>query len=1040
MFKETRNKIHFPEIEEKILKFWEDKNTFKKSLNLRKDKDEFVFYDGPPFATGLPHYGHLLAGTLKDIIPRYQTMKGKYVERRFGWDCHGLPVEYEMEKELNISGKREIEEYGIDRFNEACRSIVLRYTAEWEKTVKRMGRWVDFENDYKTMDTSYMETIWWVFKQLWDKELVYEGYKVLPYCPRCATPLSNFETNQGYKEVKDPAITVRFKIKDKDNIYILAWTTTPWTLPSNLALAVGNDIEYVKVKDNDEYYILAKERLSAYYRSEEEYEIVQTFKGRELLGLKYEPLFPYFKEKEKEGAYRVISGEFVTTEDGTGIVHIAPAFGEDDYNVCKQNNIPLVSPVDAEGKFTEEVPEYQGMFVKDADKLIIQRLKEERKLIKREQYVHNYPHCWRCDTPLIYKTISTWFVKIDPIKQNMIDNNKQINWVPSHIKEGRFGKWLENARDWAISRNRYWGATIPIWKCSCGEKIAVGSIEELEKLSGKKLNDLHKHFVDKITIPCPVCGNQMERIPEVFDCWFESGSMPYAQNHYPFENKEKFESHFPADFIAEGLDQTRGWFYTLIVISSALFNKPAFKNVIVNGLILAEDGKKMSKRLKNYPEPEYIINTYGADALRLYLISSPVVRAEDLKFSEEGIKEILRTIIIPLWNAYSFLATYATIDKWYPIVDSFHSPSNQLDKWIISVLNKLIADVTKALDSYDLQKAINPLLEFIDLLTNWYIRRSRRRFWKSENDDDKKEAYYTLYIVLLNLSKLLAPFIPFISEEIYQNLKQEHMPESVHLNDFPTADESMRDLELERKMNLVLKAVSMGRALRTKYNLKIRQPLNAIHIVSPEDSEHQVLQELNELIKEELNVKNIIYDKNETELVDYKAKPNFKILGPKLGKNMKKVAAIIDKLNSNELRDILNGKPYKIITDDINIELTENEIIIQRIEKEGLLIENDGTLTIALDQKLTPELIAEGLIRETIHKIQTIRKEKKFDVADRIKIYFKASENLRKAIEQFKQYLMNEVLATELIEVDDAEGLTQLKINDEEIYLQLEKN
>jgi len=1039
MFHESSNKVNFSDKEKAILEFWNTKEVFKKSLEIRKDSEEFVFYDGPPFATGLPHYGHLLAGTLKDIIPRYQTMKGKYVDRRFGWDCHGLPVEYEMEKQLNISGKKEIEDYGIDKFNEACRSIVLRYTAEWEKTVNRMGRWVDFRNDYKTMDLSYMETIWWVFKQLWDQGLVYEGYKVLPYCARCSTPLSNFEANQGYMEVKDPAITVKFQLKDKENEFILAWTTTPWTLPSNLALSVSEEIDYVKVKDGDAVFILAKERLSAYYRKEEEYELLETFKGKDLVGREYVPLFDYFLDQKKEGAFRVISAEFVTTEDGTGIVHIAPGFGEDDYNACLKYDISVVVPVDAEGKFTSEVKDYQGKMVKDADPEIIERLKREKKIVKREQYSHNYPHCWRCDTPLIYKTISTWFVKIEQIKDNMIANNQQIRWVPDHLKNGRFGKWLENARDWAISRNRYWGATIPIWKCSCGETLAVGSIEELFEKSGKKLDDLHKHFVDPVEIPCPKCDQKMQRIPEVFDCWFESGSMPYAQNHYPFENKKKFESHFPAEFIAEGLDQTRGWFYTLIVLSSALMKRPAFQNVIVNGLILAEDGKKMSKRLKNYPEPEKIFDQYGADALRLFLVSSPVVRAEDLKFSEEGVKDILRTILIPLWNSYTFLATYALIDGWEAQSDQFFQPKHQLDQWILSLLNKLIEDVTEAMDSYDLQKSVQPLLEFIDMLTNWYIRRSRRRFWKSDNDEDKVEAYQTLYLVLLNISKLLAPFIPFMAEEIYLNLKIDDMPESVHLNDFPLTNHSMRDIELEKKMELTQKAVSMGRAIRIKHNLKIRQPLNAIYLVTRDRDEQTILATMEDLIKDELNVKNVIFNDNESELVHFSAKANFKILGKKLGKDMKRVNQAIMKLDSDSIQKILNGETYNLILEGLELPLTEEEIVIDRQEKENLVIQNDGTLTVAIDQKLSEELISEGLIRELVHQIQNIRKEKDFDVADRIKVEYSASEKLSVAIGQYMEFLCNEVLADSFSQSAEQDLAEKYPINDEMIHLLIEK-
>lgn len=1039
MFNETRNKIDFPGIEAKVLQFWDDRDIFKKSLDLRDTQNEFVFYDGPPFATGLPHYGHLLAGTLKDIIPRYQTMKGNYVERRFGWDCHGLPVEYEMEKELNLNGKKQIEDYGIAHFNESCRGIVLRYTAEWEKTVKRMGRWVDFHHDYKTMDTSYMETIWWIFKELWNKKLIYEGYKVLPYCPRCSTPLSNFETNQGYREVVDSAITVRFKVESQPETYILAWTTTPWTLPSNLALAVGKDITYLKVKDHSDYYILARERISSYYRKSEDYDIVETLTGNDLVGLRYEPLLPYFASQAGEGAFRVVTADFVSTEDGTGIVHIAPAFGEDDFNVCRENGIKLVSPVDEEGRFTAEVGDYQGIAVKEADPLIIRRLKDEKKLIKREQISHSYPHCWRCDTPLIYKAISTWFVRIDQIKDEMLASNHQINWVPAHLKEGRFGKWLENARDWAISRNRYWGTTIPIWRCVCGQIQVFGSINELEDASGIRLTDLHKHVVDEVEIHCPNCDQKMKRIPEVFDCWFESGSMPYAQNHYPFKNKQKFERHFPADFIAEGLDQTRGWFYTLIVISSALFQKPAFKNVIVNGLILAEDGKKMSKRLKNYTEPESIINSYGADALRLYLVSSPVVRGEDLRFTEEGVKEILRTVLIPLWNSYAFLATYATIDQWKPDPEHRASSPHRLDRWIISVLNRVIEEVNTSMDQYDLQKTISSILGFIDLLTNWYIRRSRRRFWKSENDKDKNEAYHTLYSVLLKLSQLMAPFIPFICEEIYSNLKTPAMPESIHLTDFPQSDIHTRDYTLEKQMALVQKVVSMGRSLRIKHNLKIRQPLGGFHLVTRLKEEKEILQQMTDLIKEELNVKTLYFDENESALVSFSAKPNFKTLGPRYGQLMKKISLEIAVLSEDKIEKVLQGEKIMLSIDGQSLEIGSDEIIVARQEKEDLVIENEGTLTVALDAHLTPELVQEGMIRELVHQIQNHRKEEQLEVTDRIAITCHATPKLYGVIQHYQEYLKNEVLASQILILEGPANMKKIEINDESIWLKIEK-
>ncbi len=890
-FKNVSNQVDFPELETRVLKFWEESGIFAKSLEHRKGGREFVFYDGPPFATGLPHYGHLLAGTIKDVVPRYQTMRGNYVERRFGWDCHGLPVENEMEKQLNLSSKRDIEAYGIDKFNEACRSIVLRYTGEWEKVVNRMGRWVDFRHGYRTMDRDFMESIWWVFKNLWDQGLVYEGYKILPYCPRCATPLSNFEANQGYRDVVDPAITIRFRAEGEENTYFLAWTTTPWTLPSNLALTVGPEIDYVKVQDGDECYIMAEARLGAYYK--ETPEILWRGKGSELVGRRYEPLFPYFADLAEKGAFRVLAGSFVSTEDGTGIVHTAPGFGEDDNAVCKAAGVPEVCPIDEECCFTAEVPDYQGRPVKSVDKEIMQRLKDEGKLIHRGQIKHSYPHCWRDDGPLIYRAISTWFVKVEAIKEKMIRNNQSINWVPAHLRDGRFGKWLENARDWAISRNRYWGTPLPIWRNDEGEVIVVGSAAELEKLAGVKVTDLHKHFMDKVEIPSPTGKSPLRRVPEVFDCWFESGSMPYAQQHYPFENKEHFEEHFPADFIAEGLDQTRGWFYTLVVLAAALFDRPPFRNVVVNGLVLAENGQKMSKRLRNYPDPMELIDRCGADALRLFMLGSQVVRAEDLKFSEAGVREVLRGVMIPMWNALAFFTTYANVDHYEPApgeVRPPEKPANVLDRWILSSASQMVEEIRAELDAYNLQKAANRFSRFIDDLTNWYIRRSRRRFWKSDDDADKKEAYATLHYVLLTFAKTAAPFIPFTTEAIYQVLRTPEMPESVHLCDYPEPDAGCRDEYLERQMAFTMLAVSQGRFLRTANDLKVRQPLARAVIAAADPELRGMLEGTAAIIAEELNVKAVEISGDEEALVKRSCKANFKTLGKKLGRNMKEAA------------------------------------------------------------------------------------------------------------------------------------------------------
>ena len=911
MFEQV-GKPEFPKIEEDALRFWTENDTFAKSLKKTEGGKEFVFYDGPPFATGLPHYGHLLAGTIKDVVPRYQTMRGRHVDRVFGWDCHGLPVEYEVEKSLKLSGKKQIEEHGIANFNEACRGIVLRYTKDWETVVRRMGRWVDFKRGYRTMDLNYMESIWWVFKRLWDSGLIYEGYKILPYCPRCSTPLANFEANLGYMDVEDPAITIRLQSVDDPKLSYLAWTTTPWTLPSNMGLAVGPDIDYVTVKDKDSLYVMAESRLPAYYKDASEYEVTTHCKGSDLVGRKYLPLFPYFQDLADKGAFRIVPADYVSTEDGTGIVHTAPGFGEDDAETGRRHGLPEVCPVDEECRFTAAVPDYAGVFVKQADKDIIRRLKTEGKLVHRGTIKHSYPHCWRDDSPLIYRAVSTWFVKIDKIKERMLAANSQIRWVPDHIKDGRFGKWLENARDWAISRNRFWGCPLPVWRNKdTGETVCVGSVTELEKLSGQKIKDIHKHFVDGIDIPSSKGGRALRRIPEVLDCWFESGSMPYAQRHYPFENKDRLEAEFPADFIAEGLDQTRGWFYTLVVLGAALFDKPAFRNVVVNGLILAEDGQKMSKSKKNYPDPMHIINSYGADAVRLFMLGAPVVRGEDLKFSEEGVKDIVRNVFLPMWNAYSFLVTYARVDNWRPDQGEPRppaNPANPLDRWILSSLCQMVDEIREHMDGYQLQKAANRFEAFIEDLTNWYIRRSRRRFWKSQNDGDKNDAYQTLHFSLVTFAKTAAPFIPFLTEEMHRNLRTEAMPESIHLCDYPEMSGAFRDERLERQMRHTINAVSLGRHLRSQQELKIRQPLRAATIVAHDPETRTMLTETADIIAEELNVKRIDVKEDDGELVIRHAKANFKTLGPKLGKDMKEAAAAIAAIDGPTIASIIAGK------------------------------------------------------------------------------------------------------------------------------------
>lgn len=1070
MYKPVNPKADFPKQEEDVLKFWKEDDTFKKSVSQREGAEEYVFFDGPPFATGLPHFGHFIPSTIKDIIPRYQTMKGKKVERRFGWDCHGLPVENLIEKELGINSKHEIEAYGVANFNEKCKASVLKYTSEWRQTITRMGRWVDFDHDYKTMNPDYMESIWWVAKSLWDKGLIYEGKYILPYCPRCSTVLSTHELAQGYKEKQDPAVTIRFKVtKAPDSIddssmvngktYFLAWTTTPWTLPSNLGLCMGPKIEYVKIldKESGDYYILAKSRLSAYYKNDSDYEIIYEKLGNEFLGAEYEPLFPYFdylKDPAKcseethqpceKGAFRLFNADYVSTEDGTGIVHIAPAFGEEDNKVFAGSGIPNVEPMDAECKFTSEVSDYASRFVKDCDKDIMERLKKEGKLVKRDTVVHQYPHCWRCGSPLIYRGIGSWFVKVQDFHERLLKANSQIKWQPAHIKEGRFGKWLAGARDWAVSRNRYWGNPIPIWKCDnpeCKNVLCVGSRQELADLSGTYPEDLHKQFVDKITIPCKKCGGTMRRIPEVFDCWFESGSMPYAQQHYPFENKEYFENHFPANFISEGLDQTRGWFYTLTVLAAHLFDKPAFQNCIVNGLVLASDGRKMSKSLRNYTDPVEAINKFGADALRLFLIHSAVVRADDLRYSDEGVRDVIKNIILPLWNSYSFFVTYANIDNIQPAGHLFDNklPVNPLDAWLLSITQKLVKDVTAGLDDYDLSGAVDPIIKFIDEMNNWYIRRSRRRFWKSENDSDKKEAYEALYIALKTFSLVASPFIPFITEQIWQNLKTSEDKESVHLSDYPVYNGNWRNEELEFKMATVQKAVSMGRSLRNTFNLKNRQPLASVALVTRNENEKRVLAEMEDSIREELNVKKVEFHDREDELVEYKCKANFKVLGKELGPKMKKAASVIQNLSSEQIQSILEGTNLSIDVDGTAVELNSEKILVERLEKDGLKVLNEGTLTVGLDSKITDELKKEGYVRDLVRGIQNLRKESGLNVTDRICLSVSGDDDLKASYEMFKDFIDSETLASSSEFAASLEKGTEVEADDKKWRISIVK-
>ena len=1021
-----------PTREAELLKLWRSRESFRRSVEERSEEKRFVFYDGPPFATGLPHYGHLVASTLKDIIPRYWTMRGYRVERRFGWDTHGLPIEMEMEKRLGLSGPSSVQEYGVAEFNEACRANVLRYTEEWEQVVTRLGRWVDFEDDYKTMDPSFMESVWWVFERLWEQGLVYQDFRVMPYSWRLSTALSNFEAKLDYRDVDDPAITVTLPLLDEENCALLVWTTTPWTLPSNLAAAVGREIDYVRARraGEEQSYIVAEALLAANLGKEAE--VLERFKGEALIGRRYAPLFDYFAERgelaEDAGrCFRVIGADHVTTESGTGLVHMAPDFGEEDFTACRAVGIEVLRAVDDEGNFSAAISDFAGQNIKAADPAIIRNLKERGRLFKREQIRHSYPYCWRSGTPLIYRAVPAWFVKVEAIRERMSAHNETIHWVPEQVGRKRFGNWLKEARDWNISRNRFWGTPIPVWRCGdCASTQCIGSIESLESLSGEKVDDLHPHKIDHLTIPCPECGGEAKRISEVFDCWFESGSMPYAQEHYPFEGKERFEASFPAQFIAEGLDQTRGWFYTLLVLGTALFDRAPFENVIVNGMVLAEDGAKMSKSKKNYPDPSHVLDSYGADALRAYLINSPIVRAEPLRFSEEGVKEIVRTVLLPLQNAWSFFTLYAQADGWTPTggLPGSEAPPlaerAELDRWICSVLQSLVREVNAEMEGYYLYRVVPPLLGFIDDLTNWYIRRSRRRFWRSAEDEagrqDKAAAYATLYEVLITFAKVIAPVLPFMSEQIYQHLVVEpgaaaEGEDSIHLCAYPEAALEKIDEGLEAQIALTRQVVGMGRALRTQHSLKTRQPLPALTVVHRGAAERAALAAQEALILEELNIKELILVADDERLSSLSFKANFKTLGRRLGKRMKAAAAAIGAFDRAAWARLEAGETIEVEGEQIG----SADVLVTHHPVEGVVLEAQGALTVAIDTQLDATLIAEGLAREVTSRIQKLRKSEGLEITDRISPSLATDDaQLREAIEAHQRWLMSEVLATSL--------------------------
>jgi isoleucyl-tRNA synthetase len=1017
-------------LEHEILELWRGNEVEYRSLHGHRPGQEpptatgetkpaFVFYDGPPFATGLPHYGHLLAGTIKDVVPRYWAMKGWSVERRFGWDCHGLPIESLVEDELGVHGRVEIEALGVPKFNAACRAGVLRYTEEWRRVVQRMGRWVDFDDDYKTMDTTFMESVWWVFSSLWTSGRIYEGYRVQPVSPLLGTPLSNFEVAQGPQEKnpatgkeghklrQDPSITIRFAIVGAANESLWAWTTTPWTLPSNLALAVHPEVEYVKVRvlASGELAWIEPGRLAEYQARKQvsETEVVERRKGSELVGLRYEPLFPYFAQ-HADVAFRVVAADYVTTDAGTGIVHQAPAHGEDDFQTGQREGLPIVRPMDLNGVFDSRVGEFAGMRAKDADPHIIKKLELEGRLVARDTIVHAYPHCYRTDEPLLYMAISTWFMRVEDMRDELLANNAKIHWVPERVGSARFGNWLAAARDWNLSRNRYWGTPLPIWRCDedPSDMVCIASIAELERLCGLapgSLIDIHRESVDELTFPSSKTpGGTMRRIKEVFDCWFESGSMPYAQNHYPFDasKKEYVEHNLPADFIAEGLDQTRGWFYTLHVLATALFGRPAFENVIVNGLILAADGKKMSKRLKNYPDPMGVVERYGADALRAYLISGPVVRAEPMRFGRdkhdtEGliVRDMVKAAILPLWNAYNFLVTYARADGWVPTREALAiHPSGELDRWVLSRTQSFVAELRREFETYSLDNLVPAWLSMCDDLNNWYIRRGRRRYWRTGDagDQDKHDAYATLYRVLVTVVHAMAPVLPFFCEWLYQRLvvdvglAQGPDSDSIHLQKYPEVDERLRDLELQRQVDIARQVVGLGMALRERERIGVRRPLRSLIVASRDPAVQAAVERFAADITGELNVKHIDVVEDDSGLVAITAKANFKVLGKQLGKQMKAVAEQVEQLDAAALRQVLAGNSIEIAGHTLG----PDALLIHREPLPGRVAQTEGDLTVVLDTNLDEALEHEGLARELINRIQNLRKEAGLEVSDRI--------------------------------------------------------
>lgn len=1050
MYKKVDTNLNFVQREKEVEHFWEENNIFEKSIDSRKKGESYVFYDGPPTANGKPHIGHVLTRAIKDMIPRYRAMKGYQVPRKAGWDTHGLPVELEVEKMLGLDGKEQIEEYGLEPFIKKCKESVWKYKGMWEDFSGTVGFWADMEHPYVTYDNNFIESEWWALKQIYDKGLLYKGFKIVPYCPRCGTPLSSHEVAQGYKTVKERSAVVRFKIKGED-AYFLAWTTTPWTLSSNVALCVNPDETYCRVKAADGYtYIMAEALLDRVLGKLAEegkaaYEVLETYKGTDLEYKEYEPLYEctgVCAEKQHKKGFYVTCDNYVTMTDGTGIVHIAPAFGEDDSKVGKKYDLPFVQFVDGKGDLTAETP-YAGMFVKDADPVVLKDLDAQGKLFEAPKFEHEYPHCWRCGSPLIYYARDTWFIKMTDVKDRLIANNDTINWIPESIGKGRFGDWLKNVQDWGISRNRYWGTPLNIWECECGHRHSIGSIEELKSMSDNCPDDieLHRPYIDAVTVKCPECGKQMKRVPEVIDCWFDSGSMPFAQHHYPFENKELFEAQFPADFISEAVDQTRGWFYSLLAISTLIFDKAPYKNVIVLGLVQDENGQKMSKSKGNAVDPFEALQQYGADAIRWYFYTNSAPWLPN-KFHGKVVTEGQRKFMGTLWNTYAFYVLYAEIDKFDPTKHKIeYDKLSVMDKWLLSKMNSMVKAADDNLNNYRIPEAAKAMQDFVDDLSNWYVRRGRERYWAVGMSQDKVNAYMTLWTALCTLCKCAAPMVPFITEEIYQNIVRSvdaAAPESIHLCDYPAVDESMVDLKLESDMDEVLDIVVLGRSARNGANLKNRQPLNVMYV----KADHALDSYYVDIIRDELNLKKVEFSDDVSAYIDYKFKPQLKTLGPKYGKNLGEIRTQLSELTgtaSHSAMDELNKNGFIKLNISIGgITLFKEDLLIESEQKAGFFTLTDGGVTVAIDTELTPELIEEGMVREVISKLQTMRKDSGFEVMDHIKVAVSGSEKVLGIIEKNKEQIAHDVLAED-ISAADAENAKEWDINGEKVAIAVEK-